>query len=286
MSNGINAREELYLNRIKNYQDIIGYNRDETNKAIGFFVKAISLVTAGLVGIMTYSTLSAITVDLFKIGIFLVIVIAIYPIFRLWYHAHHSRRLRKRERNLILEVEHNPKHPVVPDEKPHLDKMFYGVLTVVILLVSGYLVYQIALTIIPSYQEMQINQDWHQNELSRFEVVANKELKGKVKIVSDGWGIFNTVAERPNFYEWGWTISANIIDPSFQGNRDIKITYVLVDENGFELARDEVKDWLNFGQSNVFRHTSIIPKGRALRASGSFYEVEVGKFTLEEIFGG
>jgi hypothetical protein len=53
-----------------------------------------------------------------------------------------------------------------------------------------------------------------------------------------------------------------------------EIQYILLDEDGFELAKDTLRDQnMSYGGQETFRHTSTISKNKAVRAAKSIYKV-------------
>jgi hypothetical protein len=132
----------------------------------------------------------------------------------------------------------------------------------------------------------RVNTDWHRYNGRNFEIIGtNRNL---VQVPTDGWRIISTADDqRKNEYEWGWELSMKVEDipkekkmTMYNGQElelllTIKeIQYILLDEDGFELAKDTVRDQsMSYGGQETFRHTSTIPKSKALRAAKSVYKI-------------
>jgi hypothetical protein len=132
----------------------------------------------------------------------------------------------------------------------------------------------------------RVNTDWHRYKGRSFEIIGmDRDL---VQVQTDGWRIISTLDDQhKNEYEWGWELSIKTEDiPNekkitvYEGEEwelllAIKeIQYILIDEDGFELVKDTVRDLsIAYGEQKTFRHTSTIPKNKALRAVKSTYKV-------------
>ena len=132
------------------------------------------------------------------------------------------------------------------------------------------------------YSCSRVNTDWHRYSGRNFEIIGTD--RNLVQVPTDGWRIISKADDQhKNEYEWGWELSIKTEDIPKEKKMDGKwellltikeIQYILLDEDGFELAKDTVHDQSMFydGQE-TFRHTSTIPKRKALRAAKSVYKV-------------
>lgn len=136
----------------------------------------------------------------------------------------------------------------------------------------------------------RVDTNWHRYKERNFEIIGTD--RHLVEVVSDGWRIISkTDNKNKDEYEWGWEISIKTLDiPKekkfylYKGQEyelllGIKeIQYILLDEDGFELAKDTLQEkamsyGLPYGVNKTYRHTSTISKEKALRASKSVYKI-------------
>jgi hypothetical protein len=101
----------------------------------------------------------------------------------------------------------------------------------------------------------RVNTDWHRYNSRNFEIIGTD--RNLVQVSTDGWRIISTADDQhKNEYEWGWELSIKIEDipkekkmtTTYNGQEfelllTIKeIQYILLDEDGFELAKDTLRD--------------------------------------------
>lgn len=132
----------------------------------------------------------------------------------------------------------------------------------------------------------KVNTDWHRYNARNFEIIGTD--RNLVEVPTDGWRIISKADDQhKNEYEWGWELAIKTEDipkekkmTTYKGQEfelllTIKeIQYILLDEDGFELAKDTLREQsMSYGGHETFRHTSTIPKGKALRAAKSVYKI-------------
>lgn len=133
------------------------------------------------------------------------------------------------------------------------------------------------------YSCSRVNTDWHRYNGRNFEIIGTD--RNLVKVPSDGWRIISKADDqRKEEYEWGWELtikSEDIPKEKKMIGQDLEllltvkeIQYILLDEDGFELAKDILREQsMSYGGNETFRHTSTIPKSKALRAAKSVYKI-------------
>ncbi len=128
MSIDSKARLEVRLERLRNAQNTISYHRDQIDKAFSFFIKATSLISGGVLTLLTQieiKRLKYILVNLIYGAIFLICLTGIYSIIRLIAHRKTAIKHRHQERQQLLVIFQNG-DPVVPPEPEKLWKYYKG----------------------------------------------------------------------------------------------------------------------------------------------------------------